>query len=66
MVLGANSVAVTPLYGMPENQKYMHRKKVMQTYRINKLLFIIENVIDRKKFTKKINGGGQFSGRQFS
>ena len=66
MVLGSNPVAVTSLYGMPENQKYMGRKKVMQTYRINKLLFIIENVIDRKKFTKKINGGGQFSGGQFS
>ena len=51
---------------MPDNQKYMHRKKVMQTYRINKLLFIIEKLIDTKKFTKKIDGAGQFSGGQFS
>ena len=66
MVLGSNPVAVTSLYGMPENQKYMGRKKVMQTYRINKLLFIIEKLIDTKKFTKKIDGVGQFSEGQFS
>ena len=66
MVLGSNPVAVTSLYGMPENQKYMGRKKVMQTYRINKLLFIIEKLIDTKKFTKKIDGAGKFSGGQFS
>ena len=66
MVLGSNPVAVTSLYGMPENQKYMGRKKVMQTYRINKLLFVIEKLIDTKKFTKKIDGAGQFSEGQFS
>ena len=38
---------------MPENQKYRHRKKIMQKYRISKLLFIIKKLIDKKKFTKR-------------
>ena len=38
---------------MPENQKYRHRKKIMQKYRINKLLFIIKKLIDKKKLTKR-------------
>ena len=36
---------------MPENQKYMHRKKIMKKYRINKLLFIIKkNELNENRF----------------
>ena len=63
---------------MPENQKCAHRKKIMQKYRmnkllfirkkimqkyrINKLLFIIRKLIDKKKF---MEGGGDFLGAFF-
>ena len=51
-------------HAMPENQKCAHRKKIMQKYRINKLLFIIRKLIDKKKFMEE-GGGGQFSGGIF-
>ena len=52
-------------HAMPENQKCAHRKKIMQKYRINKLLFIIRKLIDKKKFMEEGVGGGQFSGGIF-
>ena len=51
-------------HAMPENQKCAHRKKIMQKYRINKLLFIIRKLVDKKKFMEE-GGGGQFSGGIF-
>ena len=51
-------------HAMPENQKCAHRKKIMQKYRINKLLFIIRKLIDKKKFMEE-GGGGNFLGAFF-
>ena len=49
-------------HAMPENQKCAHRKKIMQKYRINKLLFIIRKLIDKKKFMEEGGGGAIFWG----
>ena len=39
-------------YMYDKHQKYTHRKKIIQKYRTNKLLFIIKELIDKKNSQK--------------
>ena len=43
-------------YMYDKHQKYTHRKKIIQKYRTNKLLFIIKELIDKKNSQKKFMG----------